>query len=93
MKNGSIYKIKFSKQAIKDKEKLKKSNLDKTAKEILNLMMIDPFCYPPAYEKLVGRLSKYYSRRINREHRIVYRVDDKLKEVYIIRMWTHYDKV
>ena len=90
MKNGN-YTIKFSKVALKDKEKLKNSGLDKICRNILDLMSEDPFCYPPSYEKLVGDLSGYYSRRINRQHRIVYRVVEEKKEIHIIRMWTHYE--
>ena len=89
----NIYTIKFSKQAEKDKLKLKNSNLDKNCKNILNLMMENPFCYPPSYEKLTGELSGLYSRRINRQHRIVYEVDEEKKEIHIIRMWTHYNKI
>ena len=92
MKNGNIYILKFSKQALKDKVKLKNANLDKTTQNILNLMLENPFCYPPPYEKLVGELSGLYSRRINRQHRIVYEVDENKKEIYILRMWTHYEK-
>ena len=92
MKNGK-YIIKFSKQADKDKIKLKNSGLDKNTKTILNLMRDDPFCYPPNYEKLTGDLTGLYSRRINRQHRIVYEVDKNKNEIYIIRMWTHYDKM
>ena len=54
-------------------------------------MSEDPFCYPPTYEKLVGDLSGLYSRRINRQHRIVYEVIEDKKEIHIIRMWTHYE--
>ena len=93
MKSGKKYIIKFSKQAEKDKLKLKSSNLDKNCKTILNLMINDPFCYPPSYEKLSGDLDGLYSRRINRQHRIVYEVDEVKKEIHIIRMWTHYDKL
>ena len=93
MKNGKFYKIKFSKQAEKDKIKLKSANLDKNCKSILNLMLENPFCYPPAYEKLTGELSGLYSRRINRQHRIVYEVDENKKEIHILRMWTHYEKL
>ena len=89
----NLYTIKFSKQAEKDKLKLKNSNLDKNCKNILNLMMENPFCYPPSYEKLTGELSGLYSRRINRQHRIVYEVDEEKKEIHIIRMWTHYNKI
>lgn len=92
MKNGNNYKIKFSKQAGKDKIKLKSSGLDKNCKNILILMTNNPFCYPPSYEKLSGDLSGLYSRRINRQHRIVYEVIEEKHEIHIIRMWTHYDK-
>lgn len=79
MKSGS-YIIKFSKQAEKDKQKLKNSGLDKSCKTILNLMKDGPFCYPPSYEKICGELSGLYSRRINRQHRIVYEVlEEKMK--------------
>lgn len=93
MKNGDFYTIKFSKQAEKDKTKLKKANLDANCKNILNLMTIDPFCYPPTFEKLTGELSGLYSRRINRQHRIVYEIDEDKKEIHILRMWTHYEKL
>lgn len=91
MKNGN-YVIKFSKQAEKDKKKLKNSGLDKNCKTILNLMINDLFCYPPSY-KLCGELQGLYSRRINRQHRIVYEVLEEKNEIHIIRMWTHYDKL
>ena len=91
MKNGNKYIIKFSKAAEKDKQKLKNEGLDKNCKKILTLMMNDPFCYPPSYEKLNGDLLGLYSRRINRQHRLVYEVDLEKKEIHIIRMWTHYE--
>ena len=93
MKSGKKYKILFSKTASKDKIKLKNSGLDKTCQKILNAMIINPFCYPPSYEKLTGELTGYYSRRINRQHRIVYKIIEDKKEIHIIRMWTHYDKL
>lgn len=93
MKNGKKYTIKFSKQALKDKSKLKSSGLDKACKNILVLMIEDPFCYPPSYEKLSGDLNGLYSRRINRQHRIVYEVDEEKSEIHILRMWTRYDRL
>lgn len=92
MRSGN-YIIKFSKAAEKDKRKLKNSGLEKSCKIILNLMRQNPFCYPPSYEKLCGELSGSYSRRINRQHRIVYEVLEGKKEIHIIRMWTHYEKL
>lgn len=92
MKSGN-YIIKFSKQAEKDKEKLKNSELDKNCKTILNLMQNDPFCHLPSYKKLCSELSRLYSRSINRQHRIVYEVLEDKNEIHIIRMWTHYEKL
>ena len=93
MQSGNNYIIKFSKQALKDKIKLKSTGLDKNCKNILLLMISNPFCYPPSYEKLNGDLIGLYSRRINRQHRIVYEVDEEKHEIHVIRMWTHYDKL
>lgn len=91
MKNGNEYKIIFSKLSEKDMKKLKNSGLDKQCKKILNVMMYDPFGYPPPYEKLIGDLAGKYSRRINNQHRLIYEVDNAKKEIHIIRMWTHYE--
>lgn len=91
MKSGNGYKIIFSKLAEKDMKKLKNSGLDKQCKKILNIMLYNPFGYPPPYEKLVGDLTGFYSRRINRQHRIIYEVYEDTKEIHIIRMWTHYE--
>ena len=90
MKTGN-YIIKFSKLAEKDKIKLKNSGLEKSAKIILNLMMEEPFCYPPSFEKLTGDLTGLYSKRINRQHRIVYEVD-KENKIYT-RTITAFDKI
>ena len=86
-----MYNIYFSKYALKDKKKLKNSGLENAAKQILNIMMENPFADPPSYEKLVGNYEELYSRRINRQHRIVYKVNETKKEIYIYRMWTQYD--
>jgi len=91
MEKKNKYKILFSKVALKDIEKLNNAGLENNYKKILDIMINDPFGYPPSYEKLVGELSGYYSRRINRLHRIVYKVIEDKKEVHIIRMWTHYE--
>lgn len=91
MEKKNKYKILFSKIALKDREKLDNAGLEKNYKKILDIMLNDPFGYPPSYEKLVGELNGFYSRRINRQHRIVYKVIEETKEIHIIRMWTHYE--
>ncbi len=85
------YKLVYTKQALKDAQKLTSSNLANKAKELLELIKSDPFANPPPCEKLIGDLSGAYSRRINIQHRIVYQVLEEIKTVKIIRMWTHYE--
>ena len=86
-----MYKIFLGKQAQKDKKLLKQAGLDKKAKILLNIIAENPFQNPPAYEKLLGNLDGCYSRRINRQHRIIYSVYEAEKIVRVFRMWTHYE--
>lgn len=86
-----MYEIVFTKQAQKDKKLLKQAGLDKRAKALLDVIAENPFKNPPRYEKLVGDLAGYYSRRINVQHRLVYEVYEELKTVKVLSMWTHYE--
>ena len=86
-----MYEIVFTKQAQKDKKLLKQAGLDKRAKALLDVIAENPFKNPPRYEKLVGDLAGYYSRRINVQHRLVCEVYEELKTVKVLSMWTHYE--
>lgn len=86
-----MYKIKYSKHAIKQISKLKDNNLDKKVIKLISIIKSNPFKTPPPYEKLSGDLKEFYSRRINIKHRLVYKVDDENKTIYIVSMWTHYE--
>ena len=87
-----MWQVKFTKEAEKDKKLLKTAGLSEKAKKLLNVLSVNPYQIPPSYEKLVGNLKGYYSRRINIQHRIVYRVFDDMKTVVVHAMWTHYEK-
>jgi toxin YoeB len=80
----------LSKSAVKDIEKLKRVGLGPSAKKLLDMLAENPFSMPPRYEKLVGNLSGFYSRRINIQHRLVYSVDHENRVVHVLRMWSHY---
>lgn len=86
-----MYKLKFTKPAIKDIKNLKSAGLDEKTKKLLEIIKIDPFQNPPPYEKLLGDLSGMYSRRINIQYRLVYTVDDENKIITVLRMWKHYE--
>lgn len=86
-----MYKLLFSKQSQKDGHKIKEAHLESKCDFLLNIIKRDPFSAKPPYEKLVGDLNGFYSRRINIQHRLVYEVDKKNKVVKILQMWTHYE--
>ncbi len=86
------YAIKILKGAQKDKEKVAQiPALKKNVEALLEILRRNPYQNPPPYEKLVGNMRGMYSRRINKQHRLVYEVDETLKIVRIISMWTHYE--
>ena len=87
-----MWSVKLSKRAIKDKEFLKGAGLAEKAKQLLEVLINNPFQNPPSYEKLIGDLAGLYSRRINRQHRLVYRVDESAHTVYVDSMWSHYER-
>ncbi len=86
-----IWRLVYTKHAIRDAKKLIRSRLKGKAQEILDILAKDPYQTPPPFEKLTGDLTGAYSRRINVQHRLVYQVLDKERVVKVIRMWTHYE--
>ena len=81
----------FTKQAQKDAKKLAAAGLREKAEQLLARLRQNPYQNPPPYEKLLGDLLGFYSRRINLQHRLVYSVDDAARIVKVVRMWTHYE--
>jgi len=85
------YELAYTRQAKADAKKLKGTPLAAKAKQLLELIALDPFAQPPPFEALVGDLKGAYSRRINIQHRLVYQVLEEEKVVKVLRLWTHYD--
>lgn len=86
-----MYQVILSKQAAKDAKKLSAAGLADKAKRLLAILQRNPWQNPPPYEKLKGDLSRFCSRRINIQHRLVYEVLEDQKTVHVLRMWTHYE--
>jgi Txe/YoeB family toxin of toxin-antitoxin system len=86
-----MYVIKYSRKAVRDIPKLKVAKLDAKAKRLIALIAENPYATPPPYEKLIGQLAGKLSRRINRQHRLVYEVFETEKMLKIISLWSHYD--
>ncbi|HEY5596873.1 MAG TPA: Txe/YoeB family addiction module toxin, partial [Candidatus Bipolaricaulota bacterium] len=76
----------YTRQARKDAKKLAESGLKDKAQALLEILEINPFQTPPAFEKLVGDLAGACSRRINIQHRLVYQVLEAEHVVKVIRM-------
>ena len=87
-----MYRIVYTKDAVKDIPKLKVAHLDAKAQTLIALLRENPYQSPPSYEKLVGDLQGLFSRRINIQHRLVYQVLDEEKTVKNISLWTHYER-
>jgi Txe/YoeB family toxin of toxin-antitoxin system len=84
------YQIIFMTQAQKDAKKIASSGLKSKVTKLIKLIEINPFIYPPSYEFLKGDMQGLISRRINKQHRLVYEVLEEDKIIKVYRMWTHY---
>lgn len=85
------YNLKISKLAIKQLKKIKSPILLKNINSFLNLIVENPYAVPPKLEKLVG-LKDVYSRRINIQHRLIYKIDKVNKTIYVLSLWSHYEE-
>ena len=86
-----MQKVVYSKGAIKDVEKIKKSGLKDKTLRLIEVVKSNPYQNPPPYEKLLGELKELYSRRINIQHKLVHQIYEKEKNVKILSMWTNYE--
>jgi Txe/YoeB family toxin of toxin-antitoxin system len=86
-----MYTVIFMTQAQKDARKIGASGLKQRVLSLIDIIQKDPFKYPPEYEYLKGDMKGLLSRRINKQHRLVYEVLEEDKVVKIYRMWTHYE--
>lgn len=86
------YQVKLEKSVIKDLKKIKHSGLKNKFDDIMNTLKNNPYKPTHSFEKLVPRHEGYYLRRLNIQHRIVYKIDEKNKLVTIYSAWTHYEK-
>ncbi|HBG50178.1 MAG TPA: Txe/YoeB family addiction module toxin [Cyanobacteria bacterium UBA9971] len=86
-----MYEILLTKQAVKDAKKVENSNLKERILNLITIIKSNPFIYPPEFEFLNGFSGIIISRRINKQHRLVYQVLEKENIIKILRMWTHYE--
>ena len=86
-----MYTVSFMRQAQKDAKKLSSSGLKRKVLRLIDIIKKDPYAYPPEYEFLKGDMNGLISRRINKQHRLVYEVFENERLIKVYRMWTHYE--
>ena len=88
-----MYKIFFSEKAKVGLKKLKKESphLIKKLEKLLIEIEQHPTTGTGQIEQLKYLGTNTYSRRINKKHRIIYRVLDEVVEVIIISVFGHYE--
>jgi mRNA-degrading endonuclease RelE of RelBE toxin-antitoxin system len=80
------YRVRFTKEAIKDFNKLTPRLKQKLQDILENTIAPDP----RSGKHLVGELAGFYSYSLSYKDRIVYSVDDVSRTVFIHRTKTHY---
>jgi toxin YoeB len=64
----------------------------KKIESLLKAIKENPFGGIGKPEALKNNLSGYWSRRIDREHRIIYKVDEEKEQITIYSLRGHYEK-
>ena len=100
-----MYKVLFSKQARKDAVKIERNYLRTQVEKIITVVENNPFEHSQGFEELRGQFKNKFSRRINKMHRFVYEMRTNEQHevdmnnmpfegiVWVLSMWTHYDKL
>lgn len=84
------WRVEIENSAKSDLRKLKKSGLTNQFDKVLAQLVSNPYEPNQNFEKLTPPGDGKYSRRINRQHRVVYTVDQSMKVVRIYSAFTHY---
>jgi toxin YoeB len=87
-----MFKIEYEKKALKQLKKLKNNQqlLDKIS-SILYEISLDPYSPSHKFERLKGNLSGFCSKRIDKQNRLVYQVQDQKVIVVVISVLGHYE--
>lgn len=59
-----MYKIVYTKKAVKDIEKIKQSSIKKKAKSLIEVIKKNSYQTPPPYEKLLGDLERCIFKKV-----------------------------
>lgn len=85
------YSVQIKNSAKSDLKKIKQANLKEQFLKIVETLKEDPYLPTQSFEKLKPTHEGRYSRRLNRQHRVVYKIIEAEKKVEIYSVWTHYE--
>ena len=88
-----MYEVVFAPEALEDREWFKLHTNKSVQKKILDLLREleqHPYQGTGQPERLSYNLSGYMSRRINRDHRLLYIVNEGKRTVEVLQMRGHY---
>ncbi len=88
MTEAGRYEVVITRRAEKDIATLSPKLRAKLRQMLLERVAVDP----TSGKKLVGDLADYRSLRLTHRDRVVYRVDEESRTVYVLRARTHYDR-
>jgi mRNA-degrading endonuclease RelE of RelBE toxin-antitoxin system len=86
MREDEPYRVEIARRAVKDIEALTPKLRSKLKDIVFNRIARDP----RSGQRLVGELDGYHTVRLTHKDRVVYRIDDGARVVYILRAKTHY---
>jgi len=87
------YEVRLTPDAVRDIAKHKKSGDKKILRKIgtlLEELRIDPRTGTGQPEKLKYDLEGFWSRRINKKHRLIYEIEDEIITVIVVNAYSHY---
>ena len=93
MPEEQVWGIVYTSKAIKEKRRAYQAKFEGRIKRLLKIIREDPYAPYPPFEKLVGDLDGLISRRINRQHRMVYMVYQEERTIKIVSLWSHYEQL
>jgi len=87
------YTLRITSTALKDIQRHKKSGNKKVLEKIsilLEELKEHPRTGTGQPEKLKYNLEGFYSRRINKKHRLVYEIEEEIITVIVVSAYSHY---
>lgn len=68
-----------------------RKNLYQVLKDVNEILKQNPYYPNQSFEKLQPKHLGFYLRRLNQQHRVVYKINEIDRQVEIYSAWSHYE--